>query len=160
MGEMKFSMRIGSSEISFEGASEIFDEKIQPLVGELLASPGAHIASPQTQTSPVPKAQSSSPTVQMTTKAIATKLGAKSGPDLLTAAIVSLSIVQGRDLFSRQELNDEMKTAIGFYKQTYTNNLGKYLDGLQKKGLLFEATKGNFAMSESKRADFEAALSN
>ena len=93
-----------------------------------------------------------------TTKTIAGKLECKSGPDLAIAAAARLTFVQGKDQFTRSALRAEMRTASSYYKKSYTNNMGKILDGLVKSGKLQEPVDDSLALSVTERKRLEGHL--
>jgi hypothetical protein len=84
--------------------------------------------------------------IQGTVAALAAKLGAKSGPDLIIAAAAKLTLVDQQSTFSRDELLKAMKTASNYYRKTYNNNLSKYLKVLLN-GRLTETSTDNYALT-------------
>jgi hypothetical protein len=94
----------------------------------------------------------------MTPKAVATALNAQSGPDLLYAAAAYLAVIQGLETFSRQALLDTMKSATGFYKPTFNNNLSSYLDGMGKKGVLIEVSPQTYAVKSTTLVQMQQKL--
>jgi endoglucanase Acf2 len=66
--------------------------------------------------------------VKGTVAAIAGQLSVKTGPDLIIAAAAKLTLVDGKDTFSRDELIAAMKTATSYYKKSDVNNLSSYLN--------------------------------
>jgi hypothetical protein len=65
--------------------------------------------------------------LQGTVAALAAKLTASSGADLIMAAAAKLTFVDGQESFSRKTLLEAMRTATNYYKRTYRNNLSGYL---------------------------------
>jgi hypothetical protein len=98
--------------------------------------------------------------LDLSTDTIATVLGAKSGPDLIIAAAANLHFVQGSQRFSRQQLTAEMRTAPAHFKETFLNNLSKYLTGLTKVDRLRLVASDTYAISSKERQDLEAKLIN
>ena len=92
------------------------------------------------------------------TNTIATILGAKTGSDLVVAASASLTLVQGKDRFSRKELLTEMQTAASFFKKTHRNNLSKYLEGVIKADRLRLVAKNTYAISAPEKKTLETKL--
>jgi hypothetical protein len=109
-----------------------------------------------------PLPQGNAPTgaggLDLSTDTIATVLGAKSGPDLIIAAAANLHFVQGKQRFSRQQLTTEMRTAPAHFKDTFLNNLSKYLTGLTKSDRLRLVASDTYAISSKERQDLEAKL--
>jgi hypothetical protein len=92
-----------------------------------------------------------------TVSVVAQKIGAKSARDLLLAAAAHLSLFQGKDTFTRDELVACAKEARG-WKSDYSNqiavNIGRMLDA----GTLFEKAKNVFSLSEKSLTELEGAL--
>ncbi|MGP8231231.1 MAG: hypothetical protein ACLQL2_01000 [Methylovirgula sp.] len=150
----KISLSKGSLSIAFEGDEPFFIEYVRPLFltilenGQTYDAPNADDARGQ--------ATMRRQAITMTAKSIASKLGVDSGTTLAYAAAAALSLMQGREQFSRQNLHDEMKTATGFYKQTYGSNLSNYIDTLTRQGTLIEVAKDVFTV---KSAELDAMRS-
>ena len=96
--------------------------------------------------------------LKMSTTTIATKLGVNSGPELALAAAVRLTMVLGKATFSRREILDEMKSATGFYKGTYNNNLTSSLVRLTKEQKLNEPSKDIYALTPTTKKELETKL--
>jgi hypothetical protein len=96
--------------------------------------------------------------LDLSTDTIATVLGAKSGTDLIIAAAANLHFVQGKQKFSRQQLTAEMRTAPAHFKETFLNNLSKYLTGLTKSDRLRLVASDTYAISSKERQELEAKL--
>ena len=107
-----------------------------------------------------PNAATSAGGLDLSTDTIATVLGAKSGPDLIIAAAANLHFVQGTQKFSRQQLTAEMRTAPAHFKDTFLNNLSKYLTGLTKSDRLRLVASDTYAISSKERQALEAKLIN
>jgi hypothetical protein len=154
--DVKFALRLGANVVEFEGASDLFDQKISPIIERLLDGT-YHTSSPPANPE-VASAKVNANVPPMTTKSIATKLGASGGTTLLYAAVASLAIVKGKDTFNRQDLIAEMKSAVGFYRPTYLSNLSSYIETLLKQGVIIEVAKDTFALKESERVSMEQKL--
>src|ERR1700674_515394 len=157
--DLGLSVRIGNIQVEFEGSNEIFLKNIEPVAKDLIAfgKQKFSMTSPNADSSSVP-VKSTGQVPSMTVKSIAAKLGGNSGSELLYAAIASLSAVKKKETFTRQEANDEMKLAVGYYKPSYTSNLSNYLDTLAKQGTIIETSKDIFAVKDSERTTMEQRL--
>ena len=98
--------------------------------------------------------------LDLSTDTIATIINAASGPDLIVAAAAHLHFAQGKAKFSRQELTAEMRTAPGHFKDTFINNLSKYLTGLTKADRLRLVAKDTYALANKTRQELETTLAN
>ena len=74
------------------------------------------------------------------------KLGNKQQEDLVIAAAVYLTVVEGKSEFLRRELLDTMKSATGYYKTNHSKNLSSLLDGLMKSGKLNQLGKDRYSL--------------
>src|SRR5207245_11520222 len=96
--------------------------------------------------------------LQGTTSTLAARLKAASGPELIVAASARLTFVLGHRSFRRKQILEEMRTASGYFRSTYSANLTKYLRSLAKAGTLIEASQGMYALSAAKREELERLL--
>lgn len=71
--------------------------------------------------------------VQLTARAIASKLGLGKGRKLLLAASACFQFVEGEKTHTRGEVFAEAKIAAGFYKGNLLANLSQYPKGLGDK---------------------------
>lgn len=95
-----------------------------------------------------------------TTATLAGQLNVKSGNDLVIAAAAQLTLVGGKAEFSRQELLASVKSASGYFKDSYGKNFSNYLNGRVKAGQLVEPRSGHYALGAEKRKELEATLAN
>jgi hypothetical protein len=154
---MKVGLKIGSIELDFEGPSETFETKFESVFNDLLEFGKANFGvAPMDKSSVAPKGSAVAPA--MTVKAIAAKLGGESGGELLYAAVAGLAVIKQKETFSRQEILDEMRLAIGYYKPTYSGNLTAYLEAASKKGLIIETAKDVYAVKDATRTEMEQRL--
>jgi hypothetical protein len=83
-----------------------------------------------------------------TTKSLAAKLKATSGPGLFKAAMAHLQLVKKKEMPSRQEILDEMRTATTIYRKAFSNNLTKTIAKLLSTQEINEPKTGHFSLSE------------
>jgi hypothetical protein len=158
--EVRIVVKIGKIEVEFEGTNQLFEEKVEPIVKDLIDF-GKHNQEASDDDGAAVGHSANRPRAApfgMTVKSVAAKIGGASGGDLLYAAVVSLAIIKKKETFTRREINDEMKLATGYYKATYTNNLTSYLDGLTKQGVIIETSKDTYAVQEEARKEMEQRL--
>jgi len=148
---MKIEIKVGTIELNFEGAKEIYEEKFEPTftsISDLIKGAPATASTPSDPIASAPRGPER--TLAMTVRQIASKLDVSKGADLALAAVISLALIKRKDVFTRQEINDEMKQATGYYKTTYSSgNLSGYLTGLCKKETIVETSKDTYAVKES-----------
>lgn len=139
----KVRIKAGPIEFEYEGETELGLADIKDLFTHIetlfkvpvLAEGGhAHPAPPATATpAPGNGAGASAPasSVQkLHINSVATKLGAKTGPDLAVASAASLQLFDQKETFTRSELLDTMKKATMHYDKNMSGNLTKILKTL------------------------------
>jgi hypothetical protein len=159
---IKARIKSGTFEIEYEGAEEFFRSEFLGIAEEIRnrlsdasgAEPEAVVsASLARQSERVPSTSTG------TTRSIAARLSAKTGPDLLLAAAARLNIVEDRDRFRRQDLLEEIKTASGYFKANMAKNLSQNLKTLIKDGKLIELANEVYTLSAGARTDLENKVS-
>jgi hypothetical protein len=153
--ETRFKMRTGALEFEFEGSEAFLTEQLAELVSTLASR------SPQMTTLSAVQSgggQTNANPLELTTASIAARLNTKSGPDLIVAACAQLTFVEGKEVFSRDDIIEKMKTATGYFKGTFVNNLTKYLQGLVKSGRLIERAAQTYSLSAAARSEVEAKV--
>jgi len=156
--ESKIRIKVGRIEVEYEGSETFLKRELPALIKtitELSKAAGV----------PLDKADNSSDEneprgkrIELSTGSIAGKLSCSSGPDLLIAAAVHLTLVKQIKAFTRKQLLAEMRTASGYFKSSYRDNLSSSLKRLLRKDTLNERSAGQYSLSESARKEFEAKL--
>lgn len=88
---------------------------------------------------------------------VAQKLGAKSARDLLLAAATHLTLFQGKDSFTKEELIVCAKEARG-WKVEYSNQMAINITRMLNAGELFERARNVFSLSDPSLAAVEEKL--
>ncbi|MEJ0106206.1 MAG: hypothetical protein WDO19_28265 [Bacteroidota bacterium] len=89
---------------------------------------------------------------------IATKIKAKSGGEVATAAAAYLKLVKEKDSFSREEILAAMKLATGIYKTSYNNNLSNILLTLVNNDTLTQSAGNAYSLSFDKEEELYGQL--
>jgi len=110
------------------------------------------------QASPGTRGELRAPLRPGTVSAVAQKLGATSCRALLTAAAAYLSIFQGKESFTRDELIACAKGARS-WKADYTNQMATNITRMLDAGVLFEKAKDDFSLSDGELKSLEIKLS-
>lgn len=164
MSTTKLRMKMGQVEVEYEGSEQFLKDEVPALmsaVADLRASStgddeddGAGSAADTTN----PGAAAQGGTLTGTTATLAGKLKVNSGPELILAACARLTMVRGEPQFKRKQILDEMRSASGYFKSSYSDNLSKYLKTLVKSGSLVEVSQGVYALNATKREQLEKQL--
>jgi hypothetical protein len=93
-----------------------------------------------------------------TVSMVSQKIGAKSARDLLLAAAAHLTLFQGKESFSKEELIACAKDARG-WKSAYSSQMAVNINRMIKADVLFEKSKNLFSLSETSEAEMQAKLS-
>lgn len=145
-------IKLGPIEVEYEGSESFLKEELPELlkaVSDLYqgstVNPAFSLGHPADATGELSGTKKQEK-IDLTTNSIASKLGSKTGADLVMAAAARLTICQGKDKFTRQDILKEMKSATSYYKKTYSNNLSKSLTSLIKDEKLLETAKDTYAI--------------
>jgi hypothetical protein len=92
-----------------------------------------------------------------TVSVVAQKIGAKSARDLLLAGAAHLTLFQGKDSFTRDELVGCAREARG-WKVEYSNQMSINMTRMLNAGVLFERAKNVFSLSDSALANMESKI--
>ncbi len=92
------------------------------------------------------------------TSTIAQIINVKTGPQLILAAAIKFSIVDGKETFTRKEILKEMQTASTYYSSSFNNNATKYLTNLVKSGKLRENMPDLYSLSADTKRELEQKL--
>jgi hypothetical protein len=93
-----------------------------------------------------------------TVSMVAQKIGARSARDLFLAAAAHLTLYQGKDSFTKEELVGCAKEGRS-WKVEYRNQIAMSITRMLKAGVLFERARNVFSLSDSALADLEGKLS-
>jgi hypothetical protein len=149
---------LGALEVEYEGEQSFIEESLLDLTKSLLALQGAVLPANVHAAGPSPGTTAVVP--DMTTNTVAQIMSAKTGSDLVLAAIARVNIVKGSPTVPRAEILDEMKQATTYYKETYASNLSAYLDTLVKSKKVNLVARATYALAASERGRLEAAIAN
>jgi hypothetical protein len=160
----KIRIKLGPLEVEYEGDEVFFKEELPQILSEIsrmVKETGIGIsAEPTILSSTEEKSPPSGRGLQGTITTFASKLQPKGGPELILAAAAKLTFNDGLPIFTRDQLNDEMKNASGYYKQSYSKNLISNLTSLIKSGKLIENSKGRYSLDARLKSDLESRLAN
>ena len=92
-----------------------------------------------------------------TVSVVAQKIGAKSARDLLLAAAAHLTLYQGKERFTKEELVACAKEGRG-WKAQYSSQMAFNIKRMSDAGTLFEKAKNVFSLSDQAVADVEGRL--
>lgn len=155
--ESKIRIKMGPIEIEFEGSEDFLKSELPTLIANVSALYQSADIPEDDATSGTAPPSSQGSDLQLSTNSIAAKLHCKSGPELAVAAAAHLTLVAGKQVFTRKELLDEMKTASGYYKSSYMSNLTKTLNQLVKSKFN-EPSNGKYALTAAAAADIRAKI--
>ena len=157
MANVKIKVSIGTIQFTGEGEENWVEKQLDKIIDH---APGLLKVVPAVSAHNSGKGETGlhENTLQLTTGSIASKLGCKTGSDLVKAATARLTLVGEKAKFHRKDILAEMQSASAFYKESYTSNLSKYLTGLVKKNVLLEQSSGVYALHEDSKNSLRALL--
>ncbi|MDV3456694.1 hypothetical protein RZN05_06835 [Sphingomonas sp. HF-S4] len=132
----KVRIKAGPVEFEYEGETELGVSDIKDLFThiETLFKVPILAEVPESHSPAVPPASNppagAVPAQKLHINSIATKLKAKTGPEVAEAAAAALQIYENKHTFNRAELLDMMKKANMHFKDSMTGNLSKILAAL------------------------------
>ena len=147
---------MGSIEFDYEGNSEFTENSIKNLfthMESLSLAKGAVVGQPQ--------ATPHDDAIRLNkvhTATIAARMDAKNATDLAVAAAAHLQIIESKQVFTRQELLDDMKSASTYFKSTMVNNLTSTMKRLTTNGFFNQVTNTTYSLSEAKRSEMEILI--
>ncbi len=159
----KIRIKMGEMEVEYEGSEEFMKQELLELVSTvsgLFKKAGAEIGG-KVVFKPDNGEGEGTPggdKIKGTTGTIAGKLQCKSGTDLAIAAAARLTLVDGRDRFSYQDVLAQMKAASGYFKKGYGTNLTNALRTLTKQGKLIEVATNTYTIESSFKQELEQNL--
>ena len=154
----KIRIKVGITEIEFEGSEEYIKEEIPGLVKLLNDFSLAKESDEDEASEKLPAKDPSKQTLKITTNTIATKLKAKTCAKLALAACAHLCFVKGADSYKRSNILSEMKLAANFYKKSYSNNLSGALKTLVSANKILETAQDTYALDANEKTNLEAML--
>lgn len=147
---------LGALQLEYEGDQDFIENRLIAYISEvskLAVHQSAHaVATPHSNDSP----QNNEGAVS--TNTIAQAISAKTGADLVLAAMARILIGKGRPSASRQEILDEMKEATTYYRDSYASNLSAYLDTLVRNKRANLVSRGFYALTAGERDNLYAAV--
>ena len=166
--DAKIRIKIGLVEVDYEGDPAFLKDGLNDLIQSVSE---IHSSLPQQASQVAQQAAASDPTPQpvpitsavalgLSTKSIAARMEAKSGPELAICAMAHLELVKNLDSYERKSILDEMKTATGYYNGNMSGNNAANIASLVKSKRVTEVGTGRFCLSASERKKVEAAIAD
>jgi hypothetical protein len=168
---VKIRIKVGTIELEYEGSEEFFTAEFSNILGniaELQAStPSASAAPDSSGNGEIPPPLD--PVVvkvplrgqePLSVNSIAARIGGASGPDLAIAASAYIAIMGHKDVFSRKEILEWMKSGTSYYKESYGKNLTTALSSLVKSKKLIERGRDTYALPAEHKNQLEARLAD
>ena len=158
----KIRLKIGQLEVEYEGKESFLQDGLLNLTEKLVGSYAEHqsafpidSSSTDTQNGSVTNANRE---INMSMDTIASRLRVNTGTDLVIAACTYLTLVQKKDSFSRQQIHQQMKDAMSYYKESMASNLTKMLQKHVKDCHLNQRSGGTYALTAQEKHKAEKAL--
>ena len=164
MAESKIRIKFGNIEIEHEGTEAFIKTELPELVKAFIAilndsvADGSILNAPTPIIAPIAIQQAAGGTINLTTNNIAVKLGCKNATDLIISACAHLHFVKGKNLFTRDEILTEMKTAPSFFDENGRKNLTQNLKSLLRADKLNEPGTDKYAFTNSTIIDLQSKL--
>jgi len=161
--QSKIKIKMGAIEVEYEGSENFLKEELPELIAaisELHKSSGSIMA--PVDGTPIEQSQTTMNGAKTkysgTTNTIAAKIGGATGVELIAAAAAQIHFVQGKETFSKKDLQTAVKSASSYYKTTYMSNFGQYMKTLLKDKRLSETATDTYALPAAEIARIEPQL--
>lgn len=160
MSEKKVKIRLKTEDLEFEyeGCDSFLKDDLSNFLKNTFDSCAKHSVTLPTSAPEDLKVAEDSAQKNFTTATIATRISAKSGPELALAAAAYLTIVGKKEEFSRGDLLGAMKTAKSFYSTNMSSNLSSILRSLVSKRILNETAVETYALTVTARQNVEKSI--
>jgi len=153
---VRLRLKRGELELEYEGESDLLAKCLSGWI-ELLRD---GLEDESTAKSPTVKRSNSKigETIETTTSAIASAIGARTGPDLFKAALGYYQLAQGRERASRSEVLTQMRSASQVYRAAMTANLSKIIRSLLSDRQINEPQPGIYCLTSGALATITQTL--
>ena len=159
--QARIRVSMGDLEIEYEGAAAFLTSELLALVREVASLHAERTTPAPDDEADGPEAGSGSQAlVDLSMATVASRLNAKSGPDLAIAAAAHLTFCEGRELFARKDILATMKAAPGHYKKAMSSNLSGSLKSLLKKKRLNETAGDQYALTVTEKERIRVTLTD
>jgi hypothetical protein len=158
---MLIKLTLGSMQLEYEGDEGFFKEQVAAFISTI-AKHAHTVPLPPVAGQPV-KSDESRPVngkvlPKHSTDTVAKLLNAKTGPELIMAAVAKKILVDGENTVDRGTITAEMKKATSYFKRTYQSNLSNYLEGLTKGDSLRLVSENVYGLPAKMRESLEPKL--
>jgi hypothetical protein len=163
--DMKFSLSVAGSSISFEGDTVSFEEKVEPICEKLLQLVDRAAASKllPMASAPIvinaPIAAGSEPVRDGTINVVISKFGGASCMDVMKAAAIHLSLFEGIERFTDNQWEDTARGA-NTWKSVWSSQKANAKKRLISSGYIIENASGIYSLSPASRSEAVAKLDN
>lgn len=151
----KIRLKIGQIEVEYEGNNAFLKDEIFQMLEKMSSFYAKHssIVSPEDVQvdKEIEQPTSNGKVLKMAVGTIATRLNATSEAQMAMASAIHLTLVQGKETFSRKDIHDNMKKATGRFKKGMGHNLTSSLARLVNQERLNEVSDGRYALSEQEK---------
>ncbi|MEP0826178.1 MAG: hypothetical protein HRF40_11895 [Nitrososphaera sp.] len=163
MDNIRFSIKNGSWELSYEGSEDFLRTEFRAILENLLESPMWEAPSFFSESADDPPNNNVMGSRErgipsMTMNNLCAMLNCQTGVDLVLAACVHLTFMKAQDQLARSDILQTMKDATRYYKETFRSNLSNYLQSLVTQGKLMESKDDIYVLTPACVSEMEGTL--
>jgi hypothetical protein len=163
--QVKVLWKLGNIEMQYEGNESFLTTGLPRLFQELLeiyksGSKNGELEPPELPIDTEKPNINIPSNKELDVNTIAAKLQMKGRKNLVMAACLHLVLVDGKVVFSRDEILNAMKTATHFYNANSHKSLSQYVISLVNQGYLLERSQGVYAIHGERLKELETTLAN
>lgn len=160
---VKIRLKFDQFEIDYEGPTSFLKNDLSILMEKSATfcknHRGASASDPPPSSEEATESNNKNARIDLSTNAIASRMGKDDAPSLVLAACAYLTFVKQKPTFSRKDIMEEMKSATSYFKQSmFGGNLTRTLERLLKDQQLIQGSSKNYALSANKKAEMEKLL--
>ena len=140
-----FAIRRNGVSLSANVSQAYFEATVLPVITtilqELAGTPAADQATVSAQKAATKRAEA-----PPSLRTVIEKTEATNAAEIMKAAAVSLTLIQGKARFTREELLDEVGKASGYWRKSHAQGASHILSYLLKSGTLVESVDGSLSL--------------
>jgi hypothetical protein len=154
----KLRVKLGRLELDFEGSEDFIKQELMTVLAQLKTLGALDIDGDDDAGGDGKPKSKVKLDDELTTSTIAGKIGVDSGPELVMAAMIRLTMVGNAAKATREAITAEMRGATAYFKETYTNNLTSTLRRLVTGQRLNDLGSNSYSIPAPERTKLEAKI--
>ena len=148
-------VKIGGTQINYQGPIDFLENGFVSVCERLISVSPSLPDGSQPSTTDRPN---KSGLFEFTMKTMASKLDARSGPEMVLCAIAKHHFVDGNERVTVDQIRMSMKEVPARFKPSMSKNLIAHLERMMKSGKVTEVSTGVYALTDGQIREIELRL--